>query len=99
MFEVKELSASTCTAADAAKTIDCEVEEIAKLIVFRTKNGNFPVLVVASGINRISEFRIAEVIGELIERPDADYMPRDHRFCDRGRPARWALTATPDSDR
>ena len=69
-FQVLEFDASTRTAADAAAAaIGCTVPQIAKSLLFRTTGSNRPVLVVASGANRV-----AKLIGEAIARADADFV-------------------------
>jgi prolyl-tRNA editing enzyme YbaK/EbsC (Cys-tRNA(Pro) deacylase) len=70
---VVELPQSTRTAADAAKAIGCEVGQIAKSLVFRAKSGH-PVLVIASGTNRVNESSIASAIGEPIGKADAEFV-------------------------
>jgi prolyl-tRNA editing enzyme YbaK/EbsC (Cys-tRNA(Pro) deacylase) len=73
-FEVRELPDSTRTAVDAAGAIGCSVEQIAKSIVFRTAAGKDPVMVIASGVHRINEKKVADAIGEAIEKADADFV-------------------------
>jgi prolyl-tRNA editing enzyme YbaK/EbsC (Cys-tRNA(Pro) deacylase) len=73
-YEVLEFDAGTRTAADAAAAIGCTVAEIAKSLVFRGKQSNRPVLVVASGDNRVDETKVAALIGEKISRADADFV-------------------------
>jgi prolyl-tRNA editing enzyme YbaK/EbsC (Cys-tRNA(Pro) deacylase) len=51
----------TSTAADAAAAIGCDVAQIAKSIVFRSEEG--PVLVVASGANRVDKGKVASLLG------------------------------------
>ena len=53
--EVSELPASTRSAVEAAAAIGCEVEQIAKSIVFRGGNTDRPILVIAGGRDRVSE--------------------------------------------
>ena len=65
---------TTRTAKEAAEAIGCRVEQIAKSLVFRTREGQRPILVVASGKNRVNEARLAGYVGEGIERPDAEYV-------------------------
>ncbi|MBS0359020.1 MAG: YbaK/EbsC family protein [Proteobacteria bacterium] len=72
-FKVVELSASTRTAADAAATIGCEVAQIVKSLIFKTKHTKKPVLVLASGINRVNEKAIEKHLGEKLEKADADF--------------------------
>lgn len=73
-FRVLELPASTRTAAGAARAIGCSVAQIAKSIVFRTVRDKAPVMVVASGVNRVNESRVAAYLGEPIEKADAVYV-------------------------
>jgi prolyl-tRNA editing enzyme YbaK/EbsC (Cys-tRNA(Pro) deacylase) len=73
-FTVLEFDASTRTSAEAAAAIGCEVAEIAKSLVFRAKTSGRPVLVVASGVNRVDEKKVAHLIGEKISRADAEFV-------------------------
>lgn len=72
-FTVVEFEASTRTAADAAAAVGCEVGQIAKSLVFRAESGR-PVLVVASGANRVDEAKVARFVGEPIGRADAAFV-------------------------
>ncbi len=72
-FAVLEFDASTRTAEDAAAAIGCTVAQIAKSLVFRSGSGR-AVLVVASGVNRVDEKRVAALVGEPIGRADADFV-------------------------
>lgn len=71
--KVVELPASTRTAEDAAKAIGCQVAQIAKSLIFRTKHTNKAILVLASGINRVNEKTISRHVGEEIAKADADF--------------------------
>lgn len=73
-FTVIELSDSTRTANDAAATIGCEVAQIVKSLVFRAQETAKPILVLASGINRVNEKTIAKEVGEKILKADADFI-------------------------
>ncbi|HUF39088.1 MAG TPA: YbaK/EbsC family protein [Anaerolineales bacterium] len=73
-LQVVELPASTRTAAEAAAAIGCTVAQIAKSIVFRTRETGRAVLIVASGTNRIDERRVGELVGEPIGKADADFV-------------------------
>lgn len=70
---VAELPDSTRTAPEAAAAIGCTVEQIVKSLIFKT-NSNKPILIAASGGNRVNEKRIREIIGEKIARADADFV-------------------------
>jgi Cys-tRNA(Pro) deacylase len=72
-FQVVEFEASTRTSEDAAAAIGCSVAEIAKSLVFKTAAGR-PVLVIASGANRVDEKKVRALLGEKIERADADFV-------------------------
>lgn len=71
---VVEFEASTRTSAEAAAAIGTTVAQIAKSLIFRTRPGGRPILVIASGTNRVDEKKLAALVGERIERPDADYV-------------------------
>jgi Cys-tRNA(Pro) deacylase len=74
---VVELSVSTRTAKEAAQAIGCRVEQIVKSLVFKGKQTNKPILVVASGQNRVNEKRLGELADEPIAKADADFV-RQH---------------------
>ena len=57
-YRVFELDVPVRTAADAARAVGCEVGQIAKSLVFRAASGR-PVLVIASGANRVDEDLLA----------------------------------------
>jgi prolyl-tRNA editing enzyme YbaK/EbsC (Cys-tRNA(Pro) deacylase) len=65
---------STRTAEDAATAIGCDVAQIAKSLIFQGKSSGKPVLVVASGANRVDEKRIRDLIGEKIGKADAGFV-------------------------
>lgn len=71
---VVEMPDSTRTAAEAAAAIGCTVAQIAKSLVFRGAQSGAPVLVIASGTNRVDPQRLAGLLGEPVEKPDADYV-------------------------
>src|SRR5215831_17554581 len=61
---VVELPDSTRTAREAAQAIGCQVAQIVKSLVFRGKHSHKPILVVASGSNRVNEQRLSALVGE-----------------------------------
>jgi len=73
-FRVVAMPATTRTAQDAANAIGCAVEQIAKSILFRGARTAKPVLVIASGANRVNEGTIAQLTGEPIEKPNAEFV-------------------------
>ena len=73
-LEVREFPASTRTAEDAAAAIGCTVAQIAKSLIFRGKSSDRPVLVIASGANRVDEKKVSALIGEKIGKADAEFV-------------------------
>jgi prolyl-tRNA editing enzyme YbaK/EbsC (Cys-tRNA(Pro) deacylase) len=73
-FSVVEFEQSTKTSADAAAAVGCSIGQIAKSIVFKTARDQKPVLVIASGINRVDEKKVSAVIGEKVKSADADFV-------------------------
>ncbi|MEW6212623.1 MAG: YbaK/EbsC family protein [Acidobacteriota bacterium] len=73
-FEIVEFPSTTKTAIEAANAIGCSVAQIAKSILFRTVKDKKPVMVIASGANRVNEAHIADFVGEPIEKADAAYV-------------------------
>ncbi|WPC39269.1 YbaK/EbsC family protein [Clostridium sp. JS66] len=73
-LNVVELSDSTRTAQEAANTIGCTVSQIAKSLIFKGKASQKPILIIASGTNRVNEKVIKEHIGEKLQKADADFV-------------------------
>lgn len=69
---IAEFPEGTRTAADAAAAIGCTVAQIAKSIVFRA--GEAPVVVIASGANRVDAKKLAALLGVAVKRADADWV-------------------------
>ena len=63
----------TRTAVDAAAAIGCDVGQIVKSLVFRREGGE-PLLVLASGSNRVDEAKVAGLVGEAIGKADAAFV-------------------------
>ena len=61
------------TSPEAAAVLGCEVGQIAKSLVFRAASGA-PVLVIASGANRVDEKKISGLVGEAIGKADAAFV-------------------------
>jgi prolyl-tRNA editing enzyme YbaK/EbsC (Cys-tRNA(Pro) deacylase) len=71
---VKELSGSTRTAQDAAEAVGCTVGQIAKSLIFKNKKSGDPVLVIASGANRVDVKKIKRATGIELGRADGTYV-------------------------
>ena len=78
--QVVELKVTTRTSAEAAQAVGCTVEQIAKSIIFQGKQTHRPILVIASGPNRVNEKRIEEIISEPLGKADADYVRKHTGF-------------------
>ena len=63
----------TRTAADAAAAIGCDVAQIVKSLVFRTRSGG-ALLVLTSGRNRVDEAKVGALVGEPISKADAAFV-------------------------
>jgi Cys-tRNA(Pro) deacylase len=83
---VRELPGSTRTAEDAAKAVGCQVGQIVKSLVFKTKKTKRAVLVEASGANRVNEKKLAELLGEKIRFADVDFVRQKTGFAIGGVP-------------
>ena len=73
-LEVVELPGSTRTAQEAAQAVGCQVGQIAKSIIFQGLASRHPILVIASGPNRVNEKLIEALVGEAIAKADADFV-------------------------
>jgi prolyl-tRNA editing enzyme YbaK/EbsC (Cys-tRNA(Pro) deacylase) len=73
-LRVVEMPATTRTAQEAAAAIGCSVAQIAKSIVFRGAVTGKPVLVIASGVNRVNEKGLAGRTGEALQKATADFV-------------------------
>jgi prolyl-tRNA editing enzyme YbaK/EbsC (Cys-tRNA(Pro) deacylase) len=72
--KVLEMPATTRTAQDATTAIGCRLEQIAKSLIFKTRQTKRPILVIASGRNRVNEKRLAERVGEPLDRADPEFV-------------------------
>lgn len=74
---VIEMAVSTKSAQDAAFALDVDVDQIAKSIVMQGIISGIPYLFITAGGNRVCANRAADVLGEEIDRADAQTI-RDH---------------------
>jgi len=79
-MQVLELPDSTRTALEAAQAVGCQVGQIVKSLVFKSKRSLQPVLVLASGANRVDERKIEVLIGEPLGKADADFVRQQTGF-------------------
>lgn len=67
-------TAGSRTAEDAARAVGCSIGQIVKSLVFQGRSSGRGYLILASGANRVDETRMAALLGEPLERPDADFV-------------------------
>jgi prolyl-tRNA editing enzyme YbaK/EbsC (Cys-tRNA(Pro) deacylase) len=73
-FEVKQLPGSTRTALEAAKSVGCTVSQIAKSLIFKDKDTNLPVLIIASGSNRVDLQKVTKATGLHLGKADGNFV-------------------------
>ncbi len=71
---VTVIAAGARTAADAARSVGCAVDQIAKSIVFRPDGDGPPVVVVARGGQRVDEGKVQACLGVRVRRADPEYV-------------------------
>lgn len=84
--QVVEMRETTRSAMDAALALGCRVEQIVKTLVFKTKKTNRPVLVAASGANRVNVKTLGKLLSEPIKMADADFVREKTGFAIGGVP-------------
>jgi prolyl-tRNA editing enzyme YbaK/EbsC (Cys-tRNA(Pro) deacylase) len=84
--DVLELPGSTRTSIEAAQAIGCRVEQIAKSIVFQGKRTGRPILVIASGTNRVNDKKLRKLVDEPVRIADADFVREQTGFAIGGVP-------------
>lgn len=68
------------TAQMAAEALGIEVGRIVKSLVFRGAQSGRPYLLLVSGANRVHEKRVGRLLGEALERSDADFVKQHTGF-------------------
>jgi len=84
--QVQELRETARTAAEAAAAVGCEVGQIAKSLVFKGRVSGRAVLVIAAGSNRVDTGKVEALVGEPLDRPDADFVRAETGFAIGGIP-------------
>jgi prolyl-tRNA editing enzyme YbaK/EbsC (Cys-tRNA(Pro) deacylase) len=85
-FDVKELPESARTAREAASSIGCNVSQIAKSLVFREGKTGAPILVIASGSNRVDTDKVETSTGLILCKADARFVKENVGFAIGGIP-------------
>jgi prolyl-tRNA editing enzyme YbaK/EbsC (Cys-tRNA(Pro) deacylase) len=71
---ITEHESSARTSQEAADVLGCSVGQIAKSLIFRGMQSGEPVLVVASGANRVDEAKLGALAGEAIGRAKPEFV-------------------------
>jgi Uncharacterized conserved protein len=73
-LKVRELEDSTRTVEEAANVLGVLPGQIVKSMIFQGKESGKPILIIASGSNRVPEKKLAKWVGEALTRPDAKFV-------------------------
>ena len=73
-IDVVEFQQSTKTAQEAADVLGCQVDQIAKSIIFRGAESGRGILAVTSGKNRVCEQKVAALAGEPLGKANAAFV-------------------------
>ena len=71
---VLEMPESTRTAAEAAQAAGCEIDQIAKSIIFRGETSGKVRLFITAGGNQVDAGKASAVAGEALGRADAEFV-------------------------
>lgn len=69
--ELLEMEGSTRTAAEAAAAAGCEIDQIAKSIIFRGEASGHVILFLTAGGNRVDDLKAAALAGQPLGKADA----------------------------
>ena len=78
--EVLEMPGETRTAAQAAAAAGCEIDQIAKSIIFRGEHTGHVVLFLTAGGNQVSAEKASAVAGQPLGKADADLIRAETGF-------------------
>ena len=78
--EIKQLDDSAHTAQQAATALGCDVAQIVKSLVFKTKNTDQAVLALISGEWQLNMDSLAAVVGQPIVKADAQFVKSQTGF-------------------
>lgn len=85
-YTVQELAASTRTAQEAADAVGCTLAQIVKSLIFEGERSGNPILILASGANRVNEKTLAKLAGEPIRRAHPNFVRQRTGFAVGGVP-------------
>lgn len=77
--DVREMG-DTRTAADAAAAVGCDIDQIAKSIIFRGEDSGHVVLFLTAGANRVDPERATALAGQRLGKADAALIRNETGF-------------------
>ncbi len=78
--EIREMADGTRTAEDAARAVGCEVDQIAKSIIFRGEQSGHVVLFLTAGGNLVDAEKATAIAGQPLGKADADLIRAETGF-------------------
>jgi prolyl-tRNA editing enzyme YbaK/EbsC (Cys-tRNA(Pro) deacylase) len=79
-YDLREMSAPTRTAQEAADAAGCHIDQIAKAIIFRGESSGHVRLFLTAGGNRVSAEKASAVAGEALGKADAELIRAETGF-------------------
>ena len=79
-FQILEMPGETRTAGDAAREAHCEIDQIAKSIIFKGSVSGRAILFITAGANQVDPALAARAAGEALERADAGFIRKTTGF-------------------
>lgn len=77
---ILEMPGSTRTAAEAADAAGCEIDQIAKSIIFRRGDSDHVVLFLTAGGNQVDPAKASALVGQPLGKADADLIRAETGF-------------------
>ena len=78
--EIRETDDRARTAEGAAAAVGCQVDQIAKSIIFRGESSGHVVLFLTAGGNRVDPAKATQVAGQVLGKADADLIRAETGF-------------------
>lgn len=78
--EISEMSDGTRTAEDAARAVGCELDQIAKSIIFRGEDSGHVILFLTAGGNQVDAGKASALAGEPLGKADAKLIRAETGF-------------------
>lgn len=75
-YELKRLPPQLQSDEEIAEFCDCDVNFLAKATILRGKTTKKPVLLIYSAASKLSEKQVGNLVGENLQRADADFVRR-----------------------